>query len=46
LLLLRAKLIGLRYFPYEADTLFSNLGNIFIQRIMDGEGIGDIASIL
>lgn len=46
LLLLRAKLMGIRYFSEEVNTLFSQIWNLFVQRIMQGDGIQDIASML
>jgi hypothetical protein len=42
---LRAKLIGIRYFPEEASTLFSQIWNLFVQRILAGKGVEEIASI-
>jgi len=46
MLLLRAKLMGIRYFSEEVNTLFSQIGNLFLQRVMAGQGIEEIASIL
>jgi len=46
LILLRAKLIGIRYFPEEASTLFNQMWNLLVQRILSGQGVEEIASIL
>jgi hypothetical protein len=46
LILLRAKLMGIRYFSEEVNMLFSQIWNLFVQRIMQGDGIQDIASML
>ncbi|MDR2541769.1 MAG: hypothetical protein LBD11_08800 [Candidatus Peribacteria bacterium] len=45
IVLTRAKLIGIRYFPEESNTLFNQIANVFLQRIMAGVGFEEIASV-
>ena len=45
-MLVRAKLMGIRYFPSEADGLFSTIGSLLVQRVMAGDGAEDVASML
>ncbi|MDR3168569.1 MAG: hypothetical protein LBU27_02155 [Candidatus Peribacteria bacterium] len=38
-------MIGIRYFSEEVNTLFNQIANVFLQRIMAGQGFEEIASI-
>ncbi|MDD3262859.1 MAG: hypothetical protein PHR61_03350 [Candidatus Absconditabacteria bacterium] len=44
LILIRSKLAVARYFP-DANNYINFIANIFIQRIISGEGVGDIADV-